>query len=91
MLFADLRGFTTFSESRDASVLVRELNGLLAVEADVVVSAGGDVDKFIGDAVMAVFLDDGKNEAEKVLDCAVQLINRVHTETAARGWSSSAG
>src|SRR5205085_2317249 len=39
VLFADLRGFTTFSESRDASVLVRELNGLLAVEADVVVSA----------------------------------------------------
>ena len=56
VLFADLRGFTSWCETREASFLVRELNRLLAVQADAVVSAGGDVDKFIGDAVMAVFL-----------------------------------
>ena len=55
VLFADLRGFTSWCETREASFLVRELNRLLAVQADAVVSAGGDVDKFIGDAVMAVF------------------------------------
>jgi class 3 adenylate cyclase len=91
VLFADLRGFTMFSEDREASVLVRELNRLLAVQADVVISAGGDVDKFIGDAVMAVFLDQEQNAAEKVLDCAAQLIARVHDETDSRGWSLGLG
>ena len=66
VLFADLRGFTSWCETRDAAFLVRELNRLLAVQADAVVSAGGDVDKFIGDAVMAVFLG-GEGSAEKVL------------------------
>ncbi len=69
VLFADLRGFTSWCETREASFLVRELNRLLAVQADAVVSAGGDVDKFIGDAVMAVFLG-GEESAEKVFACA---------------------
>jgi class 3 adenylate cyclase len=90
VLFADLRGFTTFSEQREASVLVRELNQLLAVQADVVVSAGGDVDKFIGDAVMAVFLD-AEQAGGKVLACARQLIARMHEETQRNGWPLGLG
>src|SRR2546421_1605728 len=58
VLFADLRGFTRFSEDREASRVVQELNQLLAVQAEVVISSGGDVDKFVGDRVMAVFLDE---------------------------------
>jgi class 3 adenylate cyclase len=90
VLFADLRGFTSFSEQREASVLVRELNSLLAVQADVVVSAGGDVDKFIGDAVMAVFLD-AEQAGGKVLACARQLIARMHEETQRNGWPLGLG
>ena len=90
VLFADLRGFTSFSEAREASVLVRELNQLLAVQADVVLSAGGDVDKFIGDSVMAVFLDQ-KDAGGKVLACARQLIERMHEETARNGWPLGLG
>ena len=90
VLFADLRGFTRFSEEREASVLVRELNQLLAVQADVVLSAGGDVDKFIGDAVMAVFLDQA-HAGGKVLACARQLIARVHAETERHGWPLGLG
>ena len=90
VLFADLRGFTSFSEQREACVLVRELNQLLAVQADVVVSAGGDVDKFIGDAVMAVFLDQA-HTGEKVLACARQLIERMHEETQRNGWPLGLG
>jgi adenylate cyclase len=59
VLFADLRGFTRFSEERDASAVVRDLNDLLAVQAEVVVAFGGDVDKFVGDRVLAVFLEVG--------------------------------
>ena len=90
VLFADLRGFTSFSEEREASVLVRELNQLLAVQADVVISAGGDVDKFIGDSVMAVFLDQA-HAGGKVLACARQLIERMHEETARNGWPLGLG
>lgn len=82
VLFADLRGFTNWCEAREAPLLVRELNRLLALQADVVVSAGGDVDKFIGDAVMAVFLEaDGS--AQTVFDCARQLIERIREEASA--------
>ncbi len=90
VLFADLRGFTSFSEAREATVLVRELNQLLAVQADVVLSAGGDVDKFIGDAVMAVFLDQAQ-AGGKVLACAQQLIARMHEETQRHGWPLGLG
>ncbi len=90
VLFADLRGFTRFSEAREASVLVLELNRLLAVQADVVTSAGGDVDKFIGDAVMAVFLHT-EGQGARVLECAQRLVQRVREETARSGWQLGLG
>jgi class 3 adenylate cyclase len=90
VLFADLRGFTSWCETREASFLVRELNRLLAVQADAVVSAGGDVDKFIGDAVMAVFLG-GEDSAGKVFACAQQLIIALRREIEAEGWSLAIG
>ena len=90
VLFADLRGFTSWCESREASYLVRELNRLLAVQADAVVSAGGDVDKFIGDAVMAVFLG-GEGSADKVFDCARELISGIRQEIEAENWPLALG
>ena len=90
VIFADLRGFTRFSEHRDASVLVRELNQLLSVQADVVLSAGGDVDKFIGDAVMAVFREQ-PGAAERVHECAQRLMARVREEVGRQGWPLALG
>ncbi len=90
VLFADLRGFTSWCETRDATYLVRELNRLLALQADAVVSAGGDVDKFIGDAVMAVFLG-GEGSAEKVLACARELIVAIRREIESENWLLAIG
>ncbi len=90
LLFADLRGFTAFSETKDAAELVQELNRLLSVQADIVVSAGGDVDKFIGDAVMAVFLDDG-DSADAIFACAAAMIERVRSETEEQKWPLGLG
>lgn len=90
VLFADLRGFTRFSEEREASVFVRELNQLLALQADVVISAGGDVDKFIGDAVMAVFIA-GAGTAAQVDECAARLMSRMREEVARDGWPLALG
>ena len=55
MLFADLRGFTSFSEGRLPYDTVFVLNRYFAVMGAAIEGAGGRVDKFIGDGIMALF------------------------------------
>ncbi|MFL6416246.1 MAG: adenylate/guanylate cyclase domain-containing protein [Bryobacteraceae bacterium] len=55
VLFADIRGFTRMSERLDARELVQMLNELFTVLTEEIFKCNGTVDKFIGDAIMALF------------------------------------
>ena len=55
LLMTDLRGFTAISEQMDSTQLVMQLNEYLSVMVDDIFALRGSVDKFIGDAIFAVW------------------------------------
>ncbi len=52
VLFSDIRGFTTLSESMSTQELVNHLNSYLTVMTDVLLEFGGYLDKYVGDEIM---------------------------------------
>ena len=55
ILFSDIRNFTKISENTQAQELVNFLNTYFSLMGNQIVDEGGNIDKFIGDAIMAIF------------------------------------
>jgi adenylate cyclase len=55
VLFADIRGFTTFSETREPDEVIEVLNRYLTTMTDVILRHGGTLVAFMGDGIMAAF------------------------------------
>jgi len=91
ILYADVRGFTNFAEDTAPEEVTRRLNGIFDCLGDPVRAAGGEILKFLGDGVLAVFLPpDGANVAvvtPAALAAAREILARVEalnaTEAAA--------
>jgi class 3 adenylate cyclase len=81
ILFADLVGFTTIAEGRDAEDTRELLSRYFEISRDVIGRYGGTVEKFIGDAVMAVWGAPVAHEddAERAVRAALELVTAVKT------------
>jgi adenylate cyclase len=62
-IFTDIRGFTTLCEGRDPDWIVEMLNRYLEIQSGIILSHGGDIDKFVGDEIMAMFKGQGRELA----------------------------
>jgi class 3 adenylate cyclase len=84
VLFADLAGFTSYSERHDPADVAAMLNELLEVAIPPVVrSHGGEIDRIVGDAVMATFntRGDQPDHAERAARAALAIqdaVERLH-------------
>ncbi len=71
MLFCDIRGYTSFAERHDPETVVEVLNLYFQHQADFVAKHQGDVDKFVGDQIVAVF--QGPDMARHAVGCALEI------------------
>jgi class 3 adenylate cyclase/tetratricopeptide (TPR) repeat protein len=80
VLFADLVGFTPYAAERDAEEVRETLSRYFELARDVVGRYGGTIEKFIGDAVMAVWgaPTTREDDAERAVRAALDLVDAVH-------------
>jgi len=81
LLFTDVRGFTAYTERNGAEAILAVLNGLLEKQAEIIAARGGDIDKFVGDEVVAVF--SGADAPARACDAALDIRAAVAANAAA--------
>lgn len=81
LLFSDIRGFTALSENTEPEKLVTLLNEYLTPMTEIVMSNFGTLDKFIGDAVMAIYGAPVEQEEQSLHACtsAIEMILKLNS------------
>ncbi len=78
VMFADIRGFTSRTETAVPAVLIRDLNAYFTEAVDSVIAHDGVVDKFLGDGLLAVFgLDGSKDACASAVHCSKDILKRL--------------
>jgi len=86
ILFADLRGFSAIASTHPAETVLGVLNRCFALMVEIIVRHYGTIDKFIGDAIMAVFHGDPivpRDHARRAMLCAIEMqiaMHKLHEE-----------
>ncbi len=76
IFFADIRGYTSFSEGKEPEYIIKILNEYFSEAVEIVVNHRGYIDKFIGDAIMAAWgvpMQTVKEDAIDAVSCALEL------------------
>lgn len=93
VLFADIRGFTSFSEKENPERIVDVLNRYFTAMSEIIFAYGGTLDKYIGDGLMAIFgaptasPEDSKNALQTAVAMQKKLL-QLNTELQADGLNS---
>jgi adenylate cyclase len=75
LLFSDIRGFTSYSEKVEPETVVRHLNAILTIQTEIIQQHGGDIDKYVGDEIVALFL--GEQKELNACRCALEIQRRL--------------
>jgi len=90
VLFSDIRGFTAFSEKVPPETVIQMLNTYLRAQAKIVKKYHGDIDKYVGDELVAVF--QGEAMADNAIGCASEIHRQVEKlNQEAEEWNIACG
>lgn len=82
LFFADIRGYTSFSEGKEPEYIVEVLNEYFSQAVEVVIKYNGYIDKFIGDCIMAAWgvpMYTEEEDAVSAVSCAVEIQHLVNS------------
>jgi class 3 adenylate cyclase/DNA-binding response OmpR family regulator len=87
ILFADIRGYTTWSEDAPPEEVIETLNHYLSMAAEVILGWNGTLDKFMGDGLMAIFNapEEQEDHIHRAADAALALLRAANEVTALHG------
>ncbi len=91
VLFTDIRGFTTMSENLDPEDLVKLLHDFLNPMSNIIINQGGTIDKYMGDAIMALFGAPLPQADHPRLACRAALEMAASLEALNRTWAEQGG
>jgi adenylate cyclase len=90
VLFSDIRSFTSYSEQNPPELVVRQMGEYLSEMTEAVFNHRGILDKFIGDAVMALygpFLEEDANVSARAVASALEMLERL--DRLNEGWAEA--